>query len=117
MANRRGSEDYQHTLVLPHSRQFARLSSSMQHNMHQHRKMLLHAEAAGATAQPVVAVKEAAVASTGPAGQQQQQQKEQEQQMVAAFLETGHKAVNTLLLEQFRPPENTTAVEQGVQKP
>jgi hypothetical protein len=92
----------------------------MQHNMHQHRKMLLHAEAASTTAQPVAAVGEAAAASTGPVGQQQQQQqqqKEQEQQLVVAFLETGHNAVNTLLLEQFRPPENTTAVEQSVQEP
>jgi hypothetical protein len=88
----------------------------MQHNMHQHRRMLLHAEAASATAQPTVAGEEAGIPTTGLAGlQQQQQQKEQEQQMVAAFLETGHKAVNTLLLEHFRPPENTTAVEQGVQ--
>jgi hypothetical protein len=117
MGNLKGSDSSQHFLVLPHSRHFAKLSSSMQHNMHQHRKLLLHAEASSATAQPTVAVEEAAVAGRGPAGQQQQQQQQRDQQTVAEFLDTGHKAVNALLLEQFQPSENGTAVEQGARKP
>jgi hypothetical protein len=86
----------------------------MEHSLHQHRKMLLHAQAAAdAAEQPI----EAAGATGSAAPQQQQQQQAQQQQMVAEFMEEGHNSVNALLIEQFQPPENGTAVEQGIGKP
>lgn len=123
MMSSRKLDDGSPSLMLPHSRHFARLRSSMQHSLHQHRKMLLQAAAVvDATRHTSDAVNTAAAAGTGPAAihhqqQQQQQKAEQQQQMVAEFMEEGHNSVNALLIEQFQPPENETAVEQGVQKP
>jgi hypothetical protein len=121
--------------VLPQLRRFAQKSSRWQHKLHQHRKMLLQANAAAQLpGQPSVAEEAGAVPQQQQQQPQQQQQlqqaqqqqqqaqqqleqqseQQQQQQMVAEFMEEGHNTVNALLIEQFQPPANATKVEQGV---